>query len=55
MAVGFSVLGCGLLFVPRVEEVFARGGFGPGFRFLLGVFHLAAGIALLLQHLAEAE
>ena len=53
LAVVFSALGCGLLFVPRVAEDLARGGYGPGFRFLLGASHLAGGIALLLPHLAE--
>ena len=53
LAVVFSALGCGLLFVPRVAEDLARGGYGPGFRFLLGASHLAAGIALLLPQLAE--
>jgi hypothetical protein len=53
LAIVISTLGCGLLFVPRVAEDLARGGYGPGFRFLLGASHLAAGIALLLPHLAE--
>jgi hypothetical protein len=53
LAVVFSALGCGLLFVPRVAEDLARGGYGPGFRFLLGASHLAAGIALLAPRLAE--
>ena len=53
LAVVFSALACGLLFVPRVAEDLARGGYGPGFRFLLGASHLAGGIALLLPHLAE--
>ena len=49
----FTALGCGLLFVPRVAEDLARGGYGPGFRILLGALHLAGGIALLLPQLAE--
>jgi hypothetical protein len=49
----FTALGCGLLFVPRVAEDLARGGCGRGFRILLGAFHLAGGIALLLPQLAE--
>jgi hypothetical protein len=49
----FTALGCGLLFVPWVAEDLARGGYGPGFRLLLGASHLAGGIALLLPHLAE--
>jgi len=53
LAVVFSALGCGLLFVPWVAADLARGGYGPGFRFLLGAFHLAGGIALVLPHLAE--
>jgi hypothetical protein len=53
LAVVFSALGCGLLFVPWVAEGLARGGYGPGFRFLLGASHLAGGIALLLPQLAE--
>jgi hypothetical protein len=53
LAVVFSALGCGLLFVPRVAEDLASGGYGPGFRSLLGASHIAAGIALLLPHLAE--
>ena len=53
LAAVFSALGCGLLFVPRVAEELARGGYGPGFRFLLGASHLAAGVALLLPQLAE--
>ena len=53
LAVVFSALGCGLLFVPWVAEDLARGRYGPGFRFLLGASHLAGGIALLLPHLAE--
>jgi hypothetical protein len=53
LAIVISTLGCGLLFVPRVAEDLARGGYGPGFRFLLGASHLAGGIALLLPHLAE--
>ncbi len=48
-----TALGCGLLFVPRVALDLARGGYGPGFRTLLGVFHLVGGIALLLPQLAE--
>jgi hypothetical protein len=46
-------LGSGFLFVPRVAEDLARGGYGPGFRILLGALHLAGGIALLLPQLAE--
>jgi hypothetical protein len=53
LAVLFSALGCGLLFVPRVAEDLTRGGYGPGFRFLLGASHLAGGIALRLPHLAD--
>jgi hypothetical protein len=53
LAVVLSVLGCGLLFVPCVAEELAYGGYGPGFRFLLGASHLAGGTALLLPHLAE--
>ena len=53
LAVVFTALGCGLLFVPRVAEVLARGGYDPGFRFLLGVCHLAGGIALLHSRLVE--
>ena len=49
----FMALGCGLLFVPRVAEDLARGGYGPGFRILLGALHLAGGLALLLPQLAE--
>jgi hypothetical protein len=41
------------LFAPRVAEGLARGGYGPGCRFLFGVFNLAGGIALLLPYLAE--
>jgi hypothetical protein len=55
LAAGFSELACGLLFVQRLAEVLARGGYGPGFRFHLGVSQLAGGIALLLLHLAEEE
>ncbi len=46
-------LGCGLLFVPRVALDLAHGGYGPRFRILVGAFHVAAGIALLLPQLAE--
>jgi hypothetical protein len=53
LAVVFSALGCGFLFVPRVAEDLARGGYGPAFRFLLGAFHLAGGVTLLVPHLAE--
>src|SRR3954447_23315580 len=53
LAVVFSALGCSLLFVPRVAGDLARGGYGPGFRSLLGASHLAAGIALLAPRLAE--
>jgi hypothetical protein len=53
LAVVFSALGCALLFVPGVTEGLARGGYGPGFRFLLGVCHLAGGIALLLSRIVE--
>jgi hypothetical protein len=53
LAVVCLALGCGLLFVPRVAEDLTRGGFGPGFRFLLGASHLAGGIALLFSHLVE--
>jgi hypothetical protein len=53
LTVIFSALGCGLLFVPQVAADLARGGYGPGFRILLGASHLAAAIALLLPHLAE--
>ena len=53
LAAGCSALGYGLLFVPRVAEDLARGGYGSGFRFLLGASHVAAGIALLFPHLAE--
>jgi hypothetical protein len=53
LAVLCSALGFGLLFVPWVAEDLARGGYGPGFRLVLGASHLAAGIALLLPHLAE--
>ena len=52
LAVVFSSLGCGLLFVPRVAEALAR-GHGLGFRFLLGASHLGAGVALLVPRLAE--
>ena len=55
LAAGFSELACGLLFVPRLAEILARGGYGPGFRFVVGATHLAGGIALLLPHLAEEE
>jgi hypothetical protein len=48
-----TALGCSLLFVARVAEDLARDGYGPGFRILLGAFHLAGGIALLLPQLAE--
>jgi hypothetical protein len=48
-----TAMGCGLLFVPRVALDLASGGYGPGFRILLGAFHLAGGIALLLPQLAE--
>ena len=53
LAVIFSALGCALLFVPGVAEGLARGGYGPGFRFLLGVCNIAGGIALLLSRLVE--
>jgi hypothetical protein len=53
LAVVFSALGCALLFVPGVAEGLARGGYGPGFRFLLGVCNIAGGIALLLSRLVE--
>jgi hypothetical protein len=53
LAVVCAALGCGLLFVPGIAEDLARGGYGRGFRFLLGASHLAGGIALLLPHLAE--
>jgi hypothetical protein len=53
LAVSFTVLGCGLLFVPRVAEDLARGGYGAGFRYLVGACHLAGGIALLLSHCVE--
>ena len=49
----FTALGCGLLFVPRVAENLARGGYGPGFRIFLGSLHLSGGITLLLPQLAE--
>jgi hypothetical protein len=49
----FMALGCGLLFVPRVALDLAHGGYGPGFRILVGAFHIAGGIALLLPQLAE--
>jgi hypothetical protein len=49
----FTALGCGLLSVPRIAEYLARGGHGPGFRNLLGAFHLAGGVELLLPQLAE--
>jgi hypothetical protein len=48
-----SALGCGLLFVPRVAEDFAHGGYAPWFRILLGASLLAGGFALLLPQLAE--
>ncbi len=48
-----TTLGCGLLFAPEIAADLARGGYGPRFRILLGVFHLAGGIALLLPQLAE--
>ena len=51
LAVVFSALGCALLFVPGVAEGLARGGYGSGFRFLLGICNLAGGIALLLSRL----
>jgi hypothetical protein len=53
LAVVFSALGCVFLFVPWIAEDLARGGYGPGVRFLLGASHLAGGIALLVPHLAE--
>jgi hypothetical protein len=53
LAVVFSALGCALLFVPGVAEGLARGGYGPGFRFLIGVCNIAGGIALLLSRLVE--
>ena len=53
LAAGFLVVGCGLLFVSRVAEDLARGGYGSGFRFFLGASHLAAGVALILPDLAE--
>jgi hypothetical protein len=49
----FTALGCGLLAAPGVAEHVARGGYGPGFRILLGALHLVGGIALLLPQLAE--
>ncbi len=53
LAGSFAALGCGLLFVPRVAQDLARGGYGPGFRILLGALHLAGGVALLLPQLAK--
>jgi hypothetical protein len=53
LGVVFSALGCALLFVPGVAEGLARGGYGPGFRFLLGACNLAGGSALLLSRLVE--
>jgi hypothetical protein len=41
------------LFLPWIADDLARGGYGAGFRILLGASHLAGGIALLLPHLAE--
>ena len=38
---------------PGLLNNLARGGYGPGFRILLGAFHLAEGIALLLLRFAE--
>ena len=52
LAAGCSALGCGLLFLPRIAEDLARGGYGFRFRILVGAFHLAGGIALLLPHFA---
>ncbi len=53
LAGSVAALGFGLLFVPRVALDLARGGYGSGFRILLGALHLAGGIALLLPQLAE--
>jgi hypothetical protein len=49
----FMALGFGFLLVPRVALDLAHGGYGPRFRILVGAFHVAAGIALLLPQLAE--
>lgn len=46
-------LGFGLLFDPRAAEDLIRLGIGPGLRPLLGVSHLAGGVALLVPSLAE--
>ena len=53
LAVVLSALGCGFLFMPLSAEGLERGGYGPGFWFLLGASHLAGGITLLVSHLAE--
>jgi hypothetical protein len=53
LTVVLSALGCGLLFIPLSAESFARDGYGPAFRFLLGVSHVVGGITLLVPHLAE--
>ena len=49
----FMALGCGLLFVPGLLKTWHAAGYGPGFRILLGAFHLAGGLALSLPQLAE--
>jgi hypothetical protein len=43
LAVVFSALGWGFLFAPRLAEDLAHGGYGTGFRYLLGASHLAVG------------
>jgi len=53
LAVVLSAWGCGFLFMPLSAEGLARGGYGPGFRFLLGASHLAGGMTLLVSRLAE--
>jgi hypothetical protein len=53
LAIVLSALGCGFLFMPLSAEGLERGGYGPGFWFLLGASYLGGGITLLVSRLAE--
>jgi hypothetical protein len=53
LAFVFSALGCGILFAPWISEGLARDGYGPGFRFVVGAAHIAAGLLLLVPRFAE--
>jgi uncharacterized membrane protein YphA (DoxX/SURF4 family) len=54
LAAVFGAMGWGFLASPWVADDLSRAGFTPGFGLILGVAHLAGGLALLVPRLAGA-